>query len=60
MENVQGTALELLEQATQEEKVLFDKINRSSDEKVLESFGKPREELLGAFMVTWISRLASA
>lgn len=56
MEEANIMALELLEQATKEEKELFDKVVRSTEEKVFDSFGKAKDEVLGAFMMVWVKR----
>lgn len=57
MEEANIMALELLEQATKEEKELFDKVVRSTEEKVFDSFGKTKDEVLGAFMMVWVKRI---
>lgn len=56
MEEANIMALELLEQATKEEKELFDKVVRSTEEKVFDSFGKTKDEVLGAFMMVWVKK----
>ena len=42
--------------ATQEEKETFDKISRSTSEKVMDDLGLVKDEVLENFMKTWTMR----
>ena len=42
--------------ATQEEKETFDKISRSTPEKVMDDLGLVKDEVLENFMKTWTMR----
>lgn len=46
----------IVQQATQAEKELFDKIDRSSEEKVFKEFGIQKDEILNMLFLEWIAR----
>lgn len=48
---------ELMKQATREEMEVFDKICRSSEERIQEEFGKSKELVKMAFMFEWVERI---
>ena len=50
---VQEVAEILLKNAPKNEKILFDKIMRSDDVKLMKEFGKTQEELANMFLVKW-------
>ena len=43
----------LLKNAPKNEKILFDKIMRSDDAKLMKAFGKTQEELANMFLAKW-------
>lgn len=55
-----NVAMLLKAQATDEEKVVFDKVSRADADKVLKDLGRNKDEILETFMRVWSDRLWEA
>jgi len=56
MNEVRMVVAKLMEVATEEERILFDKIYRSENEKVEKELGTTKELAIKTFMTTWTTR----